>query len=349
MRRARFGETTFEMATVPGELGGHLCGTIRTGLSADDKPEEGVRVKLSCYRRHRLKGGDDGSHTTHTLLWRDEKQVECRHTADGDGLEVPVAFDLPEDASASTPEATENRIMWVLRVTAAVPGIDYSAVMEVPVFPVEPDASAPADRYTRHEKELGSGRGTEASGLPISEGIDAERPASGTFEATVAAGRYPFQASFATLGALGLGAISVPLLAWGLIMIIFVVPTLLSLILPMVAVAVALFAYYIWTYSSHVQVDEQGVHVRSGMAGLKTTTHVPCAAVGDLWLEGRYYPPRDTYDLFLARSSDSGDDSDGKPQEPDEIVVAQMLPNHREAEWIISQIEEAVAWHSPER
>lgn len=69
---------------------------------------------------------------------------------DGRTLDVPLAFQVP-GAPPSTAAKSENRILWSVEATADVSGIDYAAVVEIPVFPVRPDASVNPDRYARHE------------------------------------------------------------------------------------------------------------------------------------------------------------------------------------------------------
>lgn len=353
--RFRFGTTTFGMETLPGELGGRLCGTIHTGLSPDQKPEEGLRVKLSCYRRFRMREAGEISVGNRTvihrqLIWRDEKQIECQPSSDGGGLDVPVAFDVPEDLPASTPEPAENRIMWVLRVTGALPGVDYSAAIEVPVFPVEPDESVPVHRYTRHEKDISS-----AAALPVSDGISLDRASTGALDVTVAGGRFPFRASLASVVASGLGIVTLPILLIGLTLFFVALPLLPGVLLLLGTFLVGVYACYLWTYSSRIQVDNEGIAVRDGLSGFERTTRLPNGKLEDVRLGGRYYPPWDTYDLFLVRDVSPQEDSterkedEGPSQgtgETEEVVAAQMLPNHREAEWIATQIKEAADWNA---
>ncbi len=50
---------------------------------------------------------------------------------------VPVAFVIPSDAVSSDPRQSADRVLWRLDVSADVPGVDYAAAFEVPVFRTE--------------------------------------------------------------------------------------------------------------------------------------------------------------------------------------------------------------------
>lgn len=141
MRRRKYGNTVLELETVPGVLGGRFTGVVRTGMKAENVPEEGFHVTLTCFRRRVRSGGDDEGRRVHlTPLWRDEKPLRGRPYTAEDGaqrMEVPVSFALPDDQPESTPVERENRHLWRLDVEAETPGIDYSEQLEVPVFDVE--------------------------------------------------------------------------------------------------------------------------------------------------------------------------------------------------------------------
>jgi hypothetical protein len=139
IRYRRYGVSRFELSRNPGVVGHTLAGTVRT--PSDLRPPEGFDVVLSCIRRETTGSGKNRSTTEH-LLWQDE-----RRTMGGPGG-LPVAFAIPSDARPSDPGHSDNRVLWRLRVTGDVTGIDYAATFEVPVFrTAESDASSTeADR-----------------------------------------------------------------------------------------------------------------------------------------------------------------------------------------------------------
>jgi len=125
LRYRRFGVSRFDLTTLPAPVGHALEGTVRT--PAGLRPTDGFKVVLSCIRRVTTGSGRDRS-TTEYVLWQDERQEP------GTGTGVPVAFAIPPDAAPCDATQSSDRTLWRLSVSAAVPGIDYAATFEVPVF-----------------------------------------------------------------------------------------------------------------------------------------------------------------------------------------------------------------------
>ena len=139
LRYHRYGASRLELSRNPGVVGHTLAGTVRT--PSDLRPPQGFNVVLSCIRRETTGSGKNRSTTEH-LLWQEQ-----RRTMGGPGG-LPVAFAIPADARPSDPGTSNDRVLWRLQVTGEVPGIDYAAAFEVPVFrTAESDAPATdADR-----------------------------------------------------------------------------------------------------------------------------------------------------------------------------------------------------------
>jgi len=157
MRWRKYGESVFEMATTPGVLGGSLAGVVRANKPLD--PREGFRLVLSCIEK-RTTGSGKSRSTTKTTLWQDERVIGRALSAPGQPAAVPVAFALPYDQPPSTTESGRREVTWRLEVSAAVPGIDYSASFDVPVFQTEEsragfelDEELIADYAVRHDPE----------------------------------------------------------------------------------------------------------------------------------------------------------------------------------------------------
>lgn len=136
----RWGRSEFEMAAIPGVLGGRVAGVVHVPRRL--QPADGFRVQLQCIRKVEQGSGDD-RRTVEDVLWGDERVIG-RALGHGNGREtaIPVQFHAPYDKPASN----DDDIVWRLSVHAKTAGPDYDAEFELPVFKT-PDSSpnAPQD------------------------------------------------------------------------------------------------------------------------------------------------------------------------------------------------------------
>ena len=130
IRWRKFGESIFEMRTVPGVIGGPLDGTIRT--SVDIRPQAGFEVMLSSVHRYRSGSGKNRS-THENVLWQKSYRVALDRSSAG----IPVAFHVPYDCEPTDDADSDNQRIWKLEVKAEVEGVDYHVQFEVPVFRTE--------------------------------------------------------------------------------------------------------------------------------------------------------------------------------------------------------------------
>ncbi len=155
VRSRKFGPSVLMLTTVPAPLGGRLQGTIETAL-----PRGAVDavVRLACIRVTTSTSGENRTTTEH-MLWQDEQAAtgpfEPRPAS---RVAIPVRFELPADARPTQRVSGDEEIMWRLEATAALPGVDYAARFDVPVFAVA-GAAAPAPSPSAF---------TPAAGLPPS-------------------------------------------------------------------------------------------------------------------------------------------------------------------------------------
>jgi len=144
----RFGTSTLRLDDVPGRLDDRMTARVQANLPANALPEHGIRVECSCYRRtvrYERSGGKNNSKkkkVTMRLLWRDEHHMQPMSVS-SEGVEIPVSFELPEDYPTSTPirrsdqylaRTRKGDIRWMIEVHAELPGLDYDASFEIPVF-----------------------------------------------------------------------------------------------------------------------------------------------------------------------------------------------------------------------
>jgi hypothetical protein len=165
----KFGVSAFEMATVPFAPGGRLAGAILTGL--DLHPDGGFRLRLTCVNRTVTGAGSNRS-VDEKILWREERTMTRPLPSDDPArARIPVSFILPADARETSTENPADQIRWILDADAKVPGLDYHAEFELPVFGAAVAATAP-DPMADYEAP-------ETSGPPGPETGILVRPAAG--------------------------------------------------------------------------------------------------------------------------------------------------------------------------
>jgi hypothetical protein len=131
-RWRRFGESHFVPSTRPGVVGGRLAGQVE--LSRRLQPQRGFEARLACVHV-RVTGSGKNRSRHEDVLWEDLRTVPSDGLAMGPrGTSVPVAFAIPRRLEPTSPEAGDSTIEWRLDLSAGLPGVDYFARFEVPVF-----------------------------------------------------------------------------------------------------------------------------------------------------------------------------------------------------------------------
>lgn len=149
IRVRKFGISVFELAHVPGVVGRGIGGLVRTTVPL--RPDEGFLVRLSCIHRRTTGSGDDRS-TSESVLWQESETVtDIDDDPEGDGVMVPVAFRIPADARSSDDSDSNDELLWRLEAAASVPGVDYKATFEVPVYRTAESVQADAELPGRSE------------------------------------------------------------------------------------------------------------------------------------------------------------------------------------------------------
>jgi hypothetical protein len=139
IRNRKFGRSVFKMSTVPGLIGGKLEGIIEVGTRLE--PPEGFDVRLLCLNISR-----SGKHTRRRKLWEQRHTVRSSAPVDDPTHSaIPVSFTIPADCPETDDTNPADQISWQLEARAEVPGVNYLARFEVPVFKPRPgvEKSAP--------------------------------------------------------------------------------------------------------------------------------------------------------------------------------------------------------------
>jgi hypothetical protein len=121
-RFREYGESRFAMASIPGQIGGALTGSIH--IDKPLPPGEQVALELECINRT-TRGFWHSLTVWDRILWR----AEQTSISDSTGS-IPVAFMIAPDCRPTDDSNPTSRIVWRLSARAG----QYRAEFEVPVF-----------------------------------------------------------------------------------------------------------------------------------------------------------------------------------------------------------------------
>ena len=130
LRWRRYGTSTFELATLPAPPGRALAGRVHLSVAID--PPGGFGITLRSIRITVTGSGKNRS-THEAVIWESTLTMPGALQEAG-GISIPIAIPIPADARQTDERDSSDRVIWRLAITADVPGVDYSATFEVPVF-----------------------------------------------------------------------------------------------------------------------------------------------------------------------------------------------------------------------
>jgi len=147
-QRQAFGDSFFELTTLPGAIGGALEGVLH--LSRYLQPAGGFTFHLTCIQRLRSVSAQGRHQTLEVAIWEEERIV---HGVSANNA-VPVTFYISDQGLPSSDADLDNVVLWKLRVTANTPNGRYGASFDVPVFRVSqtPQQIAEARRVLAGEQ-----------------------------------------------------------------------------------------------------------------------------------------------------------------------------------------------------
>jgi hypothetical protein len=164
LRRQRFGNTFFELYSLPFSPGGRLTGRIH--LKLDSNAAHGVDLRISCIRKM-VTGSGDSRSTSQTTLWQAEQNVRVDAIEmDSVGRMIPVDFAIPPDAYVTDHDNPSDQVLWLLHAQADIPGINYTDDFEIPVF----KTSSASERLSADSSETlapAAGSFSDADAAPI--------------------------------------------------------------------------------------------------------------------------------------------------------------------------------------
>ena len=304
----KYEPTVVQMSPWPGILGGRFGGVVQLPPNVPEGAD--ATVALTCYR---VSYG--GKTSSEWGLWHDEARVAT--PASG---ALPVSFKVPFDLPASTApgEGGLSRIDWRLRVSARVPGVDWSAMFHVPVFQTE--ASDPSIKAGAVEGPISLGPPRDAKLTVLESG--------------------PNRTVLAFPPAKGLGCgitalLVLPLLAWpvsrlgGLDLAGTLAAFGVGLLLGTAAVALTLLGVLLT--ATRLEVDREALRVRHGKGRLGWTRTIPLGQVKEVKCDSSGDPPSPKIDVHTA---------DGKS-----YWISGNLSGLDEAKWLTAEIARLVERH----
>ena len=176
LRWNRFGESVFEMKSVPGVVGGALAGVIKTKVNI--RPEDSFRLQLACINK-RITGSGKNRTTSERILWEDHHAIQHELLQrDFQQSAIPVLFKIPFDSIETNNDDSDSEIYWRLTTEAAVPGIDYKAQFQIPVFRTtesNPHFVLAESEITRMQQNPDPGDALHDSGIRLEKGMSTLR------------------------------------------------------------------------------------------------------------------------------------------------------------------------------
>jgi hypothetical protein len=325
LRWRKYGESVFEMAEVPGVLGGKLAGVIHTTRKI--VPEEGFRVVLSCIRKH-TSGSGKNRHTSESVVWQDERLM-ARELAGYDYQKsaIPVLFGIPFDQPETSDEDPNSQVVWRLEASAEVPGIDYAASFDVPVFKT-PDS--------RPDFQLDESLIADYVAPPNPDLDLARAGVIKTISPAGAGARYLFPMTRHFGVVLGLTAFFVIWSGAIALMIHLEAPILFPIVFGLIDLLVAFAVLDLWLYRSVVDVFRHEVAVRGGLLGLGRTRRFGIEKVKNVFLKqgmqsGRTVFYNVCFDLGGGRK----------------VVAGKRLKDKPQAQAVVRELETALGRRDP--
>jgi hypothetical protein len=326
LRWRRFGESVFEMLRVPGVLGGELAGTLQVGgeLSATDV----ITARLSCIRRY-VSGSGRSRSTQEDIRWSEEQRLPPTVLSRGPfGHALNLRFALPYDASPSDPVASDDYILWRLEVSTRVPGVDYRAHFEVPVFETGESRSERTAEALSREKH---GDIRAAFGR-LPSGIDVGQNERGDLEIFFPAGRYRSAAILTTLFGLVFGVASLVLYAEA-------AEILFAAAFGGFSALILYAALGLWTGSTRVVANRGEVTVQRRLLGVGRTRRVPAEKIDGVALEtGMRVGSSIYWDLYLRTRAESSSRGKRRPG----VRVGGSIRDKQEAERLTRLLRDAL-------
>jgi hypothetical protein len=312
IRHRKFGVSVFRMASVPGVIGRKLEGVILTNTIV--RPDDAFHVTLASVNRITTGSGKSQS-TRENIVWQEERELKRVHQV-GRATAIPVAFRLPQDVRQSDTTEPGDQIIWRLEARAEVPGVDYHASFDVPVFRTpESDIPLPPEEGEAFSGALEDYRQPPDSRIVVTEHMRRT-------EIYFARARNPGVAAGLTLFFIIWTGITVALPRLG-------APFIFPIVFGLFAALLFFAVFQLWLGSTRVVLTPDEARVSYGPLG--RTRRVQADDIDDVTLKiGMQAGKRPYYDIQIVKSN-------GK-----RLYSGRSIKDKQEAEWLVEQMKEAL-------
>lgn len=345
-RHREFGASTFEMAFVPGVIGGQLGGIIHTPVNI--RPAGGFRVTLQCIN-HVL--GDEAQVMAERVQWKAETLVSAELLpGDTSRSAIPVVFDIPADCPETLiRQGQRKRYFWRLEVTAQGGGVDFASRFHVPVYALDAARMPPAgSRALVFPLRPAPSESTGPAALPSrgagrrTTGVQAAQPPASKIRMTPLPDGgveflYPARRFLGT--AVAVSIMALVLVGITLLLALYAIAAarpdimIVGVLLGAVALSVSAAAVRDLFSVTRVRIVGRQLTVRFRVLGLSSTRTIPLADIAAVrtHLVGRS-SKGSSADCYAVRIVTNA----GKQR-----VVGGYLRNRQEAEWIADEMNRA--------
>jgi hypothetical protein len=333
----KFGQSLFEMAAIPGALGGTLEGEIQVKTKL--RPQHGLHLRLSCIRQRTAGSGKDRS-TTEIILWQDEKWLRPDlPQTDLNATGIPIYFKLPADQPESTVAAGDG-IHWKLEASATLRGPDFHAAFDVPVFKLPEPPEISGDPTAQYQMSLDEMRQQIHSKIQVNDLPDGGK-------------EFIFPAARNIGPAAGL---TLFWLVWtGIVVALFwnwkQVPVIFPLVFGAADLLITIFTFNLWFLRSRVVVTSEQVTVQKSWLGIKRERRLAASNVTGFDAQAGMTTGHSVYYDLKIRTGDDFAAQKAKfiqtGQRPPlklsggDVTAASSIADKPEADWLVQQMTAA--------
>jgi hypothetical protein len=245
-------------------IGGQLAGVVRVPRSIE--ATDGFRITLNC-----LDWVAAGKGRHEESVWQDEQLVMEPMRGDGEGTAIPVLFAIPFDCLETTRPGQTDEIHWRLDIAARVPGVDYNAKFDVPVFKTA---------ESRPDFKLDEGLVAQVGAGPNPDLVLRE---AGIIKEPLASGvRLVFPMARHAAAALVFTAALAGMLI--VIWVMHAVAPIMAIIFGLFGLLVVYIVLDLWFYRSVAEASPLGLMLQGGLFGIGRTRLIPMEDIQEFTL-----------------------------------------------------------------